>query len=148
MVSRYQARLSGPLLDRVDLRVQVEPVTRAELLERDRQAERTAVVAARVLAARERAATRFTGTPWRTNAQVPGRELRSRWRPEPGALGEAEREMERGLLTARGLDRVLRVAWTVADLAGRDAPGAAELNTALALRRGFPSGVRALGGPL
>ncbi|MDH6144712.1 MULTISPECIES: YifB family Mg chelatase-like AAA ATPase [Kitasatospora] len=148
MVSRYQGRLSGPLLDRVDLRVQVEPVTKGELLERDRQAERTEVVAARVRAARERAAHRYTGTPWRTNSQVPGRELRTRWRPDQGALTEVEREMDRGLLTARGLDRVLRVAWTVADLAGRAAPGVAELRTALALRRGFPSGVRGLGGLL
>ncbi|MFE0460172.1 YifB family Mg chelatase-like AAA ATPase [Kitasatospora sp. NPDC058965] len=148
MVSRYQGRLSGPLLDRVDLRVQVEPVTRTELLERDRHAERTAVVAERVRSARERAAARFAGTPWRTNAQVPGRELRSRWRPDPGALVEAEREMERGLLTARGLDRVLRVAWTVADLAGQDVPGRTELRIALGLRRGFPTGVRSMDGPL
>ncbi|MDH6122115.1 YifB family Mg chelatase-like AAA ATPase [Kitasatospora sp. GAS204B] len=146
MVSRYQARLSGPLLDRVDLRVQVDPVTRTELLGRERSAERTRVVAERVRAARERAAARLTGTPWRTNAQVPGRELRTRWRPAEGSLAEAEREMERGLLTARGLDRVLRVAWTVADLAGHDAPGAVEVRTALALRRGFPGGVRSLGG--
>ncbi|WP_329567961.1 YifB family Mg chelatase-like AAA ATPase [Kitasatospora sp. NBC_01266] len=146
MVNRYQARLSGPLLDRVDLRVQVDPVTRTELLGRERSAERTQVVAERVRAARERAAARLAGTPWRTNAQVPGRELRTRWRPTDGSLAEAEREMERGLLTARGLDRVLRVAWTVADLAGCDAPGAVEVRTALALRRGFPGGVRSLGG--
>ncbi|MFF7638146.1 YifB family Mg chelatase-like AAA ATPase [Kitasatospora sp. NPDC008050] len=148
MVSRYQARLSGPLLDRVDLRVQVEPVTRAALLDRNSSAERTAVVAARVRAARERTAARLAGTPWRTNAEVPGRELRTRWRPLEGSLTEAEREMERGQLTARGLDRVLRVAWTVADLAGHDVPGAAEVGTALVLRRGFPSGVRSLGVPL
>ncbi|WP_329583625.1 YifB family Mg chelatase-like AAA ATPase [Kitasatospora sp. NBC_01250] len=148
MVSRYQARLSGPLLDRVDLRVQVEPVTRAALLDRDSSAERTAVVAARVRAARERTAARLAGTPWRTNAEVPGRELRTRWRPLEGSLTEAEREMEHGHLTARGLDRVLRVAWTIADLAGRDAPGAAEVQAALVLRRGFPSGVRSLGAPL
>ncbi|MFI9275335.1 YifB family Mg chelatase-like AAA ATPase [Kitasatospora sp. NPDC052896] len=141
MVSRYQGRLSGPLLDRVDLRVQVDPVTRAELMQCGGRAESTAVVAERVRAARARAADRLQGTPWRTNSQVPGRELRSRWRPEEGALVDAEREMERGQLTARGLDRVLRVAWTVADLAGRAAPGRSELRTALVLRRGFPTGL-------
>ncbi|WP_055586941.1 YifB family Mg chelatase-like AAA ATPase, partial [Streptacidiphilus griseoplanus] len=119
MVSRYQARLSGPLLDRVDLQVEVEPVTRVQLLERDATAETTATVAARVLAARERAAVRLSGTPWRGNAEVPGHELRTRWRLAPGALDDAEHQMQHGLLTARGLDRVLRVAWTVADLAGR-----------------------------
>ncbi|MEV4442566.1 ATP-binding protein, partial [Streptomyces sp. NPDC049577] len=100
----------------------------------------TAEVAARVLAARERAAGRYAGTPWRTNSEVPGHELRTRWRPAPGALEEAERDMERGLLTARGLDRVLRVAWTVADLAGHGRPDAGDLNQALELRTGVPRG--------
>jgi magnesium chelatase family protein len=141
MVSRYQARLSGPLLDRVDLRVEVEPVTRVELMERDAGAETTATVAARVLAARERAAARLRETPWRTNSEVPGHELRTRWRLAPGALYDAERQMERGLLTARGLDRVLRVAWTSADLAGLDRPDREQLRIALALCTGVGRGL-------
>ena len=140
MVTRYQARLSGPLLDRVDLRVEVEPVTRLELMERDTTAETSATVAARVLAARERAAARYADTPWRTNGEVPGHELRTRWRLAPDALHDAERELERGLLTARGLDRVLRVAWTAADLAGLDRPGRSQVRTALTLRSGVPAG--------
>ncbi|MFD9063816.1 YifB family Mg chelatase-like AAA ATPase [Kitasatospora purpeofusca] len=141
MVSRYQGRLSGPLLDRVDLQVQVAPVTRAELMQRDTSAETTEVVAARVLAARERAAARLAGTPWRTNAEVPGHELRTRWQLAPGALNDAARQLERGLLTARGLDRVLRVAWTVADLAGRDRPEQRDIRTALVLRTGVEQGL-------
>ncbi|MFC1420461.1 YifB family Mg chelatase-like AAA ATPase [Streptacidiphilus cavernicola] len=140
MVTRYQNRLSGPLLDRVDLRVEVDAVTRLELMDRDATAETTAVVAARVLAARERAAARLRDTPWRTNGEVPGHELRTRWRLAPGALQDAERDMERGLLTARGLDRVLRVAWTTADLAARDSPDRDHVRTALALRTGFTRG--------
>jgi len=143
MVNRYQARLSGPLLDRVDLRVQVAPVTRAELMERDSSAESTETVAARVLAARERAAARLADTPWRTNAEVPGHSLRTRWRLAPGALTDAERELERGLLTARGLDRVLRVAWTVADLADRPHPTRLDVRTALVLRTGVQRGLPA-----
>ncbi|MER5353850.1 YifB family Mg chelatase-like AAA ATPase [Kitasatospora sp. NPDC002551] len=141
MVSRYQGRLSGPLLDRVDLQVQVAPVTRVELMQRDASAETTEVVAARVLAARERAATRLAGTPWRTNAEVPGHELRTRWQLAPNALNDAARQLERGLLTARGLDRVLRVAWTVADLAGRDRPEQCDVRTALVLRTGVEQGL-------
>ncbi|SFD00949.1 YifB family Mg chelatase-like AAA ATPase [Streptomyces aidingensis] len=137
-VRRYRSRLSGPLLDRIDLRVPVEPVGRAELLAAAARAESTAVVADRVLAARERAAARYAGTPWRVNAEVPGHELRTRWAPSPGALARAEQDMDRGLLSARGLDRVLRVAWTVADLAGHDRPGAADVDAALALRTGNP----------
>jgi magnesium chelatase family protein len=144
MVSRYQARLSGPLLDRVDLQVQVAPVTRIELMERDTPAENTATVAARVLAARERAAARLADTPWRTNAEVPGHTLRTRWRLAPGALIDAERELERGVLTARGLDRVLRVAWTVADIAGRDHPTRLDVRTALVLRTGVQRGLPAV----
>ncbi|MGA6154812.1 YifB family Mg chelatase-like AAA ATPase [Stenotrophomonas sp. NPDC087984] len=140
-VRRYQARLSGPLLDRVDLRVHVEAVSRAELTGAHAGAEDSASVAARVREARERAAARLQDTPWRLNSEVPGHELRTRWQPFPGALREAERDMERGLLTARGLDRVLRVAWTVADLAGHDRPAALDIAQALQLRTGISRGV-------
>ncbi|MCX4236750.1 YifB family Mg chelatase-like AAA ATPase [Streptomyces ortus] len=141
MIRRYQSRLSGPLLDRVDLRVEVDRVTRSQLTERGARGETTATVADRVREARARAAARLTDTPWRTNSEVPGRELRSRWYASPGAMEDAERCLERGVLTARGLDRVLRVAWTVADLAGRDRPGVADVTLALQLRTGVPRGV-------
>jgi magnesium chelatase family protein len=71
-IRRYQARLSGPLLDRVDLRVEVDPVTRAELTGGGARGETTARVADRVREARERTAARLAGTPWRTNSEVPG----------------------------------------------------------------------------
>ncbi|MFE3108359.1 YifB family Mg chelatase-like AAA ATPase [Kitasatospora indigofera] len=141
MVNRYQGRLSGPLLDRVDLQVQVAPVTRAELMDHDTTAESTATVAARVREARNRAAARLADTPWRTNAEVPGHHLRTRWELAPGAMTEAASQLERGLLTARGLDRVLRVAWTVADLAGRRRPDQRDLRTALVLRTGVDQGL-------
>ncbi|GAA2779891.1 YifB family Mg chelatase-like AAA ATPase [Streptomyces rameus] len=140
-IRRYQSRLSGPLLDRVDLRVEVDPVTRAQLTEPGARGESTATVAHRVRQARGRAAARLAGTPWRTNSEVPGRELRSRYHAAAGAMDEAERNLERGLLTARGIDRVLRVAWTVADLAGHDRPDAGDVALALQLRTGVPRGV-------
>ncbi|WP_369364114.1 YifB family Mg chelatase-like AAA ATPase [Streptomyces sp. CG4] len=140
-IRRYQSRLSGPLLDRVDLRVEVDPVTRAELTEPGARGESTATVAGRVRQARERSAARLAGTPWRTNSEVPGRELRSRYQPVASAMDEAERSLERGVLTARGLDRVLRVAWTVADLVGHDRPDGTDVALALQLRTGVPRGV-------
>ena len=140
-IRRYQARLSGPLLDRVDLRVEVDRVTRSQLAGSGSRGDATTVVADRVRAARERAAARLTGTPWLSNSEVPGRELRSRWHAAPGALEDAERSLERGVLTVRGLDRVLRVAWTVADLLGHDRPDAADVALALQLRTGVPRGV-------
>lgn len=133
---RYLGRLSGPLIDRIDLQVQITPVTRAELLADRRHVEPSARVAARVLAARDRAAHRLLGTPWRTNSEVPGRELRDRWATTAAGSAVISRGLERGELSARGVDRVLRVAWTLADLAGRPRPGRDEVGDALLLRRG------------
>ena len=148
-VRRYQARLSGPLLDRVDLRVAVEAVSRSDLIGHGGLGgvgESTAVVAARVLEARARAAARYAETPWRLNSEVPGHEMRTRWHVAPGALHAVERDMERGLLTARGLDRVLRVSWTLADLSGHDRPGPEHVLAALQLRTGVSRGVPAVAG--
>src|SRR5262245_52139895 len=139
---RYLARLSGPLLDRVDLRVTVDRPSRADLLAIG-TGEQTASVAYRVLAARERAAQRLAGTPWRINAQLPARELRGRFAPKPGALATVEAAMSRGELSARGLARVLRVAWTLADLSGVDRPGSEQVGVAFALRAGRFAGLAA-----
>ena len=116
---RYLARLSGPLLDRVDVKVELLPVGRAELLSDLQLAEPSAVVAGRVQEARLRAGRRLRETRWRLNAEVPGSELRRRFRPAPGALGPLEQAMDRGQVSARGADRILRMSWTLADLAGR-----------------------------
>ncbi len=131
---RYGSRLSGPLLDRIDLRVELPPVTRAAWLDGVAAPEGTAVVAARVAAARAVAATRLAGTGLRVTGEVPGRLLRERWPVPRPALVLAERALERGALSLRGFDRVLRVAWTLSDLAGRDVPGADEVSEALGLR--------------
>ncbi len=131
---RYLGRLSGPLLDRVDLRIEMLAATRADLRAAPGAAEGTAAVAARVAAARERMAGRLAGTPWRVNGEVPGHVLRRRWRLPWEVVAEAERLLDRGVLTARGVDRVVRVAWTVADLAGRDVPDAGDVRIALDCR--------------
>ncbi|MGH3256504.1 MAG: YifB family Mg chelatase-like AAA ATPase [Streptosporangiaceae bacterium] len=130
---RYLGRLSGPLLDRVDLKIELEPVGRKELLNDRNLAESSRTVALRVMQARERAAHRLRGTPWRLNAEVPGSELRRAWPPAPGSLAAVERCLERGLISARGVVKVIRVAWTIADLAGQPRPTADECNTALGL---------------
>jgi magnesium chelatase family protein len=130
---RYLARLSGPLLDRVDVKVELLPVGRAELLSDQQLAEPSAVVAARVQDARSRAARRLAGTKWRLNAEIPGSVLRRTYRPASGALGPLERAMDRGQISARGADRVIRMSWTLADLAHEARPGPAEIGTALGL---------------
>ncbi len=130
---RYLGRISGPLLDRIDVKVELEPVGRTELLNDRGLAEPSRAVAARVLQARQRAAHRLRGTPWRLNAQIPGSELRRSWPPAPGALAAVERSLERGLISARGVVKVIRVAWTLADLAGRPRPTKDECSSALGL---------------
>jgi magnesium chelatase family protein len=133
---RYLARLSGPLLDRIDVKAELLPVRRAELLSDRQLAEPSAVVAARVAEARQRAGRRLAGTRWRVNADIPGTELRRTFRPAPGALDPLERAMDIGEVSARGVDRIVRMAWTLADLAGLDRPGRAEVGYALGLWTG------------
>jgi magnesium chelatase family protein len=130
---RYLARLSGPLLDRVDVKVRLEPVSRHEMLYDRKFAESSDVVAKRVAAARERAAARLRDTPWRLNAEIPGAELRRSFAPAPGALRSLDRAMELGQVSARGADKIVRVAWSVADLAGAPRPGPKEIDTAIGL---------------
>ncbi len=134
---RYLARLSGPLLDRVDLKSRLREVTRAELRYDLELAESSKVVAERVLMARDRTQKRLTGMPWRTNADVPARELRRKFAPPHRALATLDRPLSDGRLSARGLDRVIRVAWTLTDLAGKDTPSSDEINEALGLWGGL-----------
>ena len=131
---RYQARLSGPLLDRIDLRVELPAVRRAAWLDAAAPPETTGDVARRVRAARAAAAARLRGTGCTTNSDVPGPVLRDRWRVPRRSLALAERALEQGALSVRGFDRVLRVAWTLADLAGRTVPGDDEIAEALGMR--------------
>lgn len=134
---RYLGRLSGPLLDRVDIRLRVERVTTAQLRTAD-DAPRldTATARARVERARATAGERLAATPWRLNAEVPGTWLRSpAGVPRPGATTALDRALERGGITMRGYDRVLRLAWTLADLDGAERPDSAHVGRALLLRR-------------
>jgi magnesium chelatase family protein len=130
---RYLARLSGPLLDRVDVKVEFFPVSRSELFSDRKFAEPSAKVADRVAAARQRAADRLRDTPWQLNREIPGSELRGRFRPAPGAFAPLERALDLGQISARGLHRVLRVAWTLADLAEVSRPTADHTSYALGL---------------
>ncbi|MCO1654372.1 YifB family Mg chelatase-like AAA ATPase [Pseudonocardia humida] len=128
---RYLGRLSGPLLDRVDLRARMVPVT--GLSGAVGEAEATAVVRARVLAARAAAARRWAGR-WRTNAEVPGPVLRTAFALPRAVVRPIDAGLAAGDLTARGADRALRVAWTLSDLAGRDRPDREHVETALFFR--------------
>jgi magnesium chelatase family protein len=135
---RYLGRLSGPLLDRVDVKVRLDPVSRAEMLYGRGSAETSPVVAARVAAARGRAARRLSGTQWLVNSEIPGAELRKSFFVAPAALRLLDQAMRTGQVSARGADKVIRVAWTIADLEGRARPTAGDVNQALGLWIGVP----------
>lgn len=134
---RYLGRLSGPLLDRVDLQVRLHPVRAAELLATGTPPECSATVADRVAGARRAAADRWSSTGHRVNADVPGPYLRRPpWQLPGRDIRELRRRLDSGSLSARGFDRVVRLAWTIADLDGRDRPDGDDIAEAVHLRMG------------
>ena len=133
---RYLARISGPLLDRIDIQLRVARVTATQIRLERGEGTTTAVARARVSAARAAGAERLRGTPWRVNSAVPGAWLRAApHRLAPHTTSTIDRALERGGITMRGYDRVLRLAWTIADLEGSTAPDADQVGRALYLRR-------------
>ncbi|GAB16132.1 hypothetical protein ARGLB_111_00440 [Arthrobacter globiformis NBRC 12137] len=134
MRRRYMSRMSGPLLDRVDIQLQVDRVSLADFGQSG-GAEDSATVGARVLAARARQLQRLQPWGMETNSQVPGRILRSELKLAAATTRILDHALERGVLTARGYDRVLRLAWTLADLGGREQPDGNDIGQALSLRQ-------------
>ena len=130
----YQGRLSGPLLDCIDIHVEVAGVS-AQDLALPPPAEGTAEVARRVATAREAQRRRYDGSGLRTNAEAEGELLDRVATPEPAGaklLTEAASAMR---LTARGYHRVLKVARTIADLAGHETVARVHVAEALSYRR-------------
>jgi magnesium chelatase family protein len=130
---RYLGRLSGPLLDRVDLRARLRPLT-AMSAHQHSQPESTESVRQRVVLARIRAGERWAARGWQTNADVPGPVLRREFTLPGKVTALLDRGLDRGALTARGADRCLRIAWTLADLAGTERPDADHVAAALEFR--------------
>jgi magnesium chelatase family protein len=132
-VHRYRGRLSGPLLDRIDLQIEVPPVPYRDLARTD-SGESSAAVAKRVAAARERQAQRLAGSGRRTNSELLPREVRRWCSPDREGDRLLELAVSRLALSARAVHRVLKVARTIADLEGADAVLARHVAEAIAYR--------------
>jgi magnesium chelatase family protein len=146
-LARYEARLSGPLLDRIDLHVGVKPVPFREL-DAPHDAESSASVRARVLRARERQAQRLEALCIATNSEIPAGALHELAAATPDARALLGRAVERFGLSARAAHRVLRVARTIADLAGDVRVGPGAMAEAVGLRgASVTRGGGALGDP-
>jgi magnesium chelatase family protein len=130
-LSRYASKLSGPLLDRVDIRLQLQATPAALLTANAGTAELTTVEArSRVEAARGAAGARLAEFGFTNNAQVPGALLRSKLRLSAATTRTLDRRLAHDQMTLRGYDRSLRLAWTIADLRGLSAPTRDEVDTA------------------
>jgi magnesium chelatase family protein len=139
-IARYAARLSGPLLDRIDLHVPVRPVPWRELAADGAAREASADVRARVVAARARQAARLARLRRHTNAEIPLGALDELVAATPDAHALLARAVEGFALSARAAHRALRVARTIADLAGERRVGREAMAEAVALRAGEPGG--------
>ena len=132
-VRRYLGKLSGPLMDRIDLRVQVESVGRVDMA-RNELGESSEVIRERVIAARKVAEKRFGGLGWSLNSQIPARALRSTFQPERAAMNFLHDELDREHITARGLHKIIRTSWSFADRHGHPVPTMGDVEAAYAMR--------------
>ncbi|MCW2782869.1 MAG: ATP-binding protein [Marmoricola sp.] len=141
---QYRNKISGPIADRIDITRFIEPLRQHQRDDPFGSRESSAVIRARVTAARERQAIRYVGQPWRLNAHVPGPVLSEHWPLSDPAARRLDSELYSGRLTHRGSVRVHRLAWSVADVRGVAQPGPEELDIALRLRSAQPLELRSL----
>ena len=133
-VARYRKKISGPLLDRFDMLIEVPPVDPASLLGKP-DGEPSAAIRARVVAARERQHARYAGTGITCNARLSGKMLRKHCPLTPQQQELLSQAVNQFGLSARAFDRILRVTRTIADLAGHDSPSADDLLEAIQFRQ-------------
>ncbi len=119
-VAKYVAKLSGPLLDRIDLQIEIARVPFDDMVRAER-AERSSSIRERVIAARQRQRERFAGTPIACNAEIPSSAMRTYCGLDTKAMELLAHASARRQFSARALDRIARAARTIADLANSEA---------------------------
>ena len=131
---RYESKISGPLYDRIDIRLSISAVSLSANLGMTETAPSSQDARNRIMVARQAAFERLKGLPYQLNAQVPGVLLRGRFSPGKQSLRLLDRQLQTGKTSMRGFDRCLRLAWTIADLEGATVPTADHVALALLLR--------------
>lgn len=140
MRRRYRDRITGPVRDRIDIHRSLTLPSRPELARAIGRSQTTERLSELVAEARDRQASRLHGTQWRLNSEVPGAELRKQWPIEDAARVVLDSQLNSHKLSARSADRILGLAWSVADLRGHERPKRDDALLALSLRQGTPLG--------
>ena len=135
---RYLGKISGPLLDRVDIQLRMRPAKPQVALCVDSRQQTSTQLSQVVANARDRAKRRLRHTPWSRNAEVSGSHLRQNFADLPGAE-RLKLALTRGAISMRGFDKCLRLAWTLADLGERTRPSSDDFAKAIWLRGVEPS---------
>ena len=122
-------------MDRIDIQLNIQTATKAQIaISRNQNRPRSIELRKAVVAARGAASERLRATNWKVNAQVPGAVLRDRFALAPAVMHKLDAALDAAQISMRGYDRCLRLAWTIADLAGKTVPGVDEVAKAIYLR--------------
>lgn len=128
---RYLAKISGPLSDRLDLRIQLNPVNASLVTALNPLVgETSSDIQRQVTRSRALASERLKGTPWLLNSEVAGSYLRRELRLSKSITKQLDYALDQRLISMRGYDRCLRIAWSIADLAGRGSPSLEDVSLA------------------
>jgi len=132
-IRRYLQKISGPLLDRIDLRLFVDRPSRVEIVDSE-SGESSATIRSRVIAARARSQKRFHNEPWQLNSEIPAPALRKKYAAQKPAMAFLHTELDEERLSARGFHKVLRTSWSIADSLSNEVPTLDDVKFALSLR--------------
>lgn len=137
-IRRYMSKLSGPLLDRIDIRLYIEPPSRVEM-DHDDLLENSATIRKRVVQARLRSQARFQELPFALNSEIPAPMLRTRFRADKHGMAFLHSLLDEENISARAFHKLLRLAWSIADNRSVERPGIDEVRSAYEMRslRGF-----------
>lgn len=131
---RYRSKLSGPLLDRIDIQLRIQPPKSSLLTKNEQSIDQSMVIANKVQDARQAARERFKQSRWTSNATVSSDWLRNEGKLDSKVSSGLNKALERQVISMRGYDRCLRLSWTLADLAGHSSPNSEDVGMAMFLR--------------